>query len=95
LAHALATHHSPDAGAHDASTDNAALPTVLAMADAIANDAGCGLWPCGSGEPDLHWVESLGLSVVICAEVAADLPELIDRLSPGAPGSPNTAGGRS
>ena len=83
LAQALATHHSPALVAPDAFTGNAALPAVLAMADAVVNDAGLGLWPGGSGQPDLHWVESLGLSADICAEVAAELPALMDRLAAG------------
>ncbi len=83
LGQALATHHSPALVAPDAFTGNAALPAVLAMADAVVNDAGLGLWPGGSGQPDLHWVESLGLSADVCAEVAAELPALMDRLAAG------------
>jgi putative nucleotidyltransferase with HDIG domain len=83
LGHSLASHHAPALVAPDAFTGDAALPAVLAMADAVVNDAGLGLWQVGSGEPDLHWVESLGLSADVCADVAAELPALIDRLAPG------------
>jgi HD-like signal output (HDOD) protein len=81
LASALQLHHLPPCTGRVTGTD--ALPALLALGDRAAHDAGIGLWPLCAAPIDPAWAASLGLAAEACAEVAAELPELLQGLSAG------------
>ncbi len=78
LATALGTHHSAPSTRQRGLE---ALPQLLALADHAADQAGYGLWPICALPPDPACATALGLAEDAGREVAAELPELLQRLA--------------
>jgi putative nucleotidyltransferase with HDIG domain len=81
LVDTLRGHHMPACSGHLSGID--ALPALLALADRAAHDAGIGLWPLCAAGFDPAWAACLGLPPEACAEVAAELPALLQQLTAG------------
>lgn len=79
LVSALQAHHSPRSDGRVVGLD--ALPALLSLADNAASEAGIGLWPLCAAPLDPGALDALGLERAVCAEVAAGLPQALQRLT--------------
>lgn len=78
LVSTLQVHHTPTTNTRVSGIE--ALPALLALADNAACEAGIGLWPMCAAKLHPDGLATLGLAPEACAEVAAGLPEAMQRL---------------
>ncbi len=81
LGSSIETHHAAPAGALGSGLD--ALPALLAVGDGIAAAAGFGLDGLCDTPPAADLATARGLDPGVCDQVAAGLPEAVERLLEG------------